>query len=353
MKRMVLTAAVLAAALFLTACRSLPRTNSPAEPTQAAHEAQETAAPEETVPETHESAPQRMADLPPGETVRVFDESGVLGQKALEAHNAYLCDLAARRLIECGVCITESLDGASPEHYAAERYRAQFGAGTSGFLILINNDTGHDVIHTEGACSLCLTQSVRQTAVMQASPLLVEGKYDEALTVLEPVGEHVPEHVYDRAGLLSGEETQALLDMASWQQSACDVLLLVTLPEAEAQASGQTQGTDADGEEETEAPEHDGTDAPEEEASDAPEAPAEPEAPADAQEALGAYAQETAERLGSQTLLVFDVQHEHCVIVGEAPEDLQSAVWRIWREEGAYNACTAYYEAMQGEGGDT
>ena len=355
MKRFGVTAAALAAVLFMTACSSSvhePDTveeTAPPAATQPAAAQADTAAPEDM------EAPDAVQQ--PAETdgeMRIFDEAGVLDGETMRRHNDSLCRLAQMRCIECGICITASLEGQSPESYAAGRYREAFGEGTDGFLILVNNDTGQDVIYTEGACSICLGASQRQAAVMRATPLLVGEQYDAALDVLESVGELIPAAVLDRAGVFTAEQMQALSDMAAWQDNTCGVLLLNRLPGAAAEVPpAQAQDTDAPTEEGTEAAEtagdeQDSGEVPEDtERAETEEDTAAAARPASSQElqALTAYAQTMCEQLGMRSLLVFDMAHTHCAVVG--CDGVQDGIWQTWQEEGAYAACEMYFQKVQ------
>lgn len=121
----------------------------------------------------------------------VTDECGVLDAEALIHYNEYLTNLANSRQIYTAAVITDSLNGQTPEQFAAAYYRDAFGTDTSGFLLLINNDTGEDVYHLEGVCAEYMTGTALPLA--QATPYLVEGDYPAALDILLALGECVPE----------------------------------------------------------------------------------------------------------------------------------------------------------------
>lgn len=293
--------------LLLTACTAAQPETEPVN-----------VSPEETFAETAAEVPATMPETTPEEITEtetaaesqepqqysgephVFDECGVLDAAALAHYNAYLEELADSRLICTAAVITDSLGGAKPESYAQNYYRNLYGT-ESGFLVLVNNDTGQDVIYREGVCSTYITDTALPIA--QATPHLVEGDYAGALDILLKPGENLPEYIYDRTGSLSAEQMQTLLETAQTIKKRSCLLLTKETPSPE--------------EEQT------------------------PE------QALAAYAEEIRSRLGAETLLVADTQEKRCVIAGKPPELLASEVQEVWGTQGLFDALVYYYEGLR------
>ncbi len=171
--------------LLLTACGIPLPTHSEPDVTNASASAEPT---ETGAPETESTA---AAPIPLSAENHVLDECGVLDTEALAHYNEYLTNLANSRQICTAAVITNSLDGQTPEQAAAAYYQEAFGTDTSGFLLLINNDTSEDVYHLEGVCAEYMTGTALPLA--QATPYLVEGDYPAALDILLALGECVPE----------------------------------------------------------------------------------------------------------------------------------------------------------------
>lgn len=175
---------MLAAALLLTGCgapKQMPEpTEAPTEPT-----AEETAAETETEPiptEPLKPATERIAALRGNSASAVLlDENGVLSEEDAAACEATLETLAGSELC-AAVVITNSLSGFSPERFAEQYYNALFGADVSGFLLLINNDTGNDIYYCGGRA--LIPDSDRR--IVQATRCLVEKDYPAALAILLP-----------------------------------------------------------------------------------------------------------------------------------------------------------------------
>lgn len=192
--RFFLAATALLSVLCATACSGnttdpVTETTQPAQPTQAVQEATaETAAPTEAVPK---SPAERVQGADTAQ--QIFDECGVLAD--VQALEEYAAAFAVQYDIYAAVVITEQLGGMSPDAFAAEYYNALYGADSTGFLVLINNDTNEDRVHTSGTCAQYLTQQETALAIAQATPLLVEGEYDAAAKRLLQLGEcmqHAP-----------------------------------------------------------------------------------------------------------------------------------------------------------------
>lgn len=291
--------------LLLTACNTAPQTESEPE-----------AAPTETIAQTEAETPVPTAEpetAPPAAAAEqytgephVFDECGVLDADALAHYNTYLDNLANSRLICTAAVITGSLNGAAPEAFAKEYYRSLYGT-ESGFLVLINNDTGQDVIYREGVCETYITGTALPVA--QATPHLVTCDFAGALDILLPVGEMIPEKVFDRSGTLNAEQLQALLELAQADPEKNCVYLAYGIGKPDA---------------------------------------AEPP-----EQVLAEYAEETRSRLGAQNLLLISTQQKLCVIAGGPPELLASEVQEVWRTQGIMEAVAHYYTGLNAKPEET
>lgn len=290
--------------LLLTGCAAAQpdagtQANAPAETTAQTEAAAEPA----TEPDT-EAATEPPTAVPTEQAAyagesHIYDECGVLDAEALAHYNEYLDNLAASRMLCTAVVITDRLNGEKPEVYAKRYYQNLFGT-KSGFLLLVNNDTGKDVFYREGVCSTYITDTA--LPITQATPHLVEGDYAGALDILLPLGELVPDHIFDRTDSLKAEQVQALLETAQALPERHCVLLTNEAPQP---SEGQT-----------------------------------------AEEALAAYAEGIRSRQNAKTLLVADVQGKRCVIAGAPPELLAAEVQEIWAAQGLFAALQDYYAGL-------
>ncbi len=149
----------------------------------------------------------------------IFDEAGILSPQDAGAVSQIVDSLSAQYQLHAAVVLTKDLGGRKPAKFAAEYYETLYGRGSTGFLVLINNDTGEDRIFTSGACSLYLSEQDISIAIAQATPMLVEGKYRPAMERLLELGKCMPELIYDSAGILSREQFDGFLATA---QAAAD-----------------------------------------------------------------------------------------------------------------------------------
>lgn len=289
--------------LLLTGCAAAQpdeQVNAPAETTvqtEAVTTEPDTEPDTEAATEPETVAPTEQAAYT-GES-HIYDECGVLDAAVLSHYNEYLDDLAAARMLCTAVVITDRLNGEKPEVYAKRYYQNLFGT-KSGFLLLINNDTLKDVFYREGVCSTYITDTA--LPITQATPHLVEGDYAGALDILLPLGELVPDHIFDRSGSLKNEQVQTLLETAQTLPERNCVLLTTEVPQP---TEGQT-----------------------------------------AEEALAAYAESLRSRQNAKTMLVADVQNKRCVIAGAPPELLALEVQEIWAAQGLFAALQDYYAGL-------
>lgn len=239
---------------------------------------------------------ERAAALQTAEGTYIFDEPGVLTEEERTHFNAYLAQLSAERQISAAAVITDSLGGESPEAFARKYFHTLFGDGkVSGYLVLVNNDTGVDHVYAENACEAWLSDTTYPIA--RATPLLVEGKYADALEILLSVGEYLPEWIFDDAGVLEPEEVQELENLASGGRSA----VLITTEAAGGQSAAVT-------------------------------------------EEFRRFAEEHRAACGMDALLVLDTTHGTAWIAGETDEARSSQLQSILQKQGAYQAVLDYLE---------
>lgn len=239
-----------------------------------------------------------------GET-HLFDEQGVLTEEETAQYNTYLGWLSDIRQIRSAAVITDQLGSESPEQFAKDYYRALFGEGTSGFLVLVNNDTGRDYVYCEGVCEIYLADT--SMPIAKATPLLVEGRYAEALEILLPVGELVPDRVLDRADALTAEQAQTLMERANAGDRRCCVIFTDACPVSE-----PDEGAEAD------APPED----------------------------LRTLAEDLKVKNEAEVLLVIDTVNRRAWVAGGEDETLSAEVGAVLRESGAFDAAQHYYDAV-------
>ncbi len=192
------------------------------------------------------------ASDPNMEIPHIFDEAGLLSAEEMGTVSQIADSLSAQYQLHAAVVLTKDLDGRKPAKFAAEYYETLYGKGSTGFLVLINNDTGEDHVFTSGACSLYLSEQDIAIAIAQATPMLVEGKYRPAMERLLELGKCMPELIYDSAGILSREQFDGFLATA---QAAADetkkrysVLLIQDVEMDEAEDALQRYADDRRGE---------------------------------------------------------------------------------------------------------
>ncbi len=168
-----------------------------------------------SVTETQMTEMTTSTNAQPLSGTHVTDEIGVLSKAALDACDALAADLSDKYLLEIGVAVIGNLDGGSPAAFAKAAYEARFSPESTGFLILINNETGQDYIHRNGACSQHLTDAAVSLAIAQATPLLVEGDYAGGIQRLLALAEHMPTAILDRCQYLTAEQSTAFLEQAN------------------------------------------------------------------------------------------------------------------------------------------
>ncbi len=314
--------------LCLTGCSKTDSSSVPEE-TQPETAAEETAGETEVSTETApvRDIAQRAESLRKAGETHVFDECGVLDGETVKTYNDYLGWLAETRLLYTTVVLTNDLNGSSPEAFAQTYYQTLWGTGTSGFLVLINNDTGQDCIYREGVVSSYVDDAKVSLAIVQASPALVEGRYADALEILLPLGERIPERILERSGTLSMEQVQALTAKADALPKKYCVYFAASIPapaEAETRSTAtETQPTEG----ETQPPET---------------------APAPTvEETLAAYAEQLRVQTEAEGFLLIDVPGKHGITAGTVPAELTAAVQTALAEQDAYAAADVFLEGLK------
>lgn len=298
---------------------------------------------EATVPEDaspSRSIAERAKSMQEAGETHLFDEQGVLTEEEAAQYNQYLGWVSDIRQIRSAAVITDALDGQTPEGFAQSYYRALFGEGTSGFLVLVNNDSGKDYIYCEGVCTVYLADTSMQIA--KATPLLVEGRYAEALEILLPVGELVPDRVLDRADVLTYEQAQALTERANPSERRCCVIFTDALPALGSVSAETTAPDDAASAETAEQ-----TAEPSETSSAQETEPV--EGSSDDTADLAAFAEDLRVKNEAEVLLVIDTVNRRAWIAGGDYRTLSDEVQSILREQNAFDAAQHYYDAVLGE----
>ncbi len=144
----------------------------------------------------------------------VSDETGTLSEDALNTLNKAAAEIASHASIKMAAVITDHLGGLSPDVFAAEYYNTLCGSDSSGFLILVNNDTGEDRIYTSGVCRQYLPQEDIDLTITKVTHQLVTGDYAPALEQLFALGNLMPDTIYDHSGILSREQYAHFCELA-------------------------------------------------------------------------------------------------------------------------------------------
>ncbi len=336
------------ALLCLTGCSKTDSSSVPEEtqPETAAETAGETEAPTETEPAPVRDIAARAASLRKAGDTYVFDECGVLDGETVKTYNNYLGWLAETRLLCTTVVLTDDLNGSSPEAFAQTYYQTLWGTGTSGFLVLINNDTGQDCIYREGVVSSYVDDAAVSLAIAQASPALVEGRYADALEIFLPLGERIPDRILERSGTLSPEQVQALTTKADALPKKYCVYFAASIPapaEAETQpAATEPQPSETETRPTETQPTEGETQPTEGETQPTETAPAPTEA-----EPLSAYAEQLRVQTEAEGFLLIDVPGKQSVIAGSVPAELTAAVQAALAEQDAYAAADVFLEGLK------
>lgn len=236
-KRFASVTLLFALCISLCACAGKEPADSVTEnPLQSASETETSDTVDESQKETNAKRP--VAD-PNQENPHIFDQMGLLSEQDVRALSDTADALAKKSALRAAVVLTEDLDGASPAQFAAQYYQELYQKGSTGFLVLINNETGEDHVYTSGACSLYLEDAAISLAVAQATPMLVEGKFRQGIERLLELGTLMPELVYDSAGILSREQHDDFLtaaqELSNETKKRCGVLLVRSVEISEEQ----------------------------------------------------------------------------------------------------------------------
>ncbi|MBR6616743.1 MAG: TPM domain-containing protein [Oscillospiraceae bacterium] len=221
----------------LCACTGKKPADSVTEkPSQSALETETTENTEETQKTTDTKQPVKD---PNRDDPHIFDEMGLLSEQDVRVLSDAADGLAKKAALHAAVVLTEELDGSRPAQFAAEYYRELYEKDSTGFLVLVNNETGEDYVYTSGACSLYLEDAAIRLAVAQATPMLVEGKFRQGIEHLLNLGNQMPKLVYDSAGILSREQHDGFLtaaqELSDETKKRCGVLLVRSVEVSEEQ----------------------------------------------------------------------------------------------------------------------
>ena len=211
MKKSLFLTAIIVSAAAMTAGCSLKKTSSggKTEPTSAASSQvqTDTAATSEAASEkvtAPEIEPSRH-EITRAEGVYVYDEAKLLSQEDYNACNDYCEMLYEKYLINAAVVTASKLEGKSPYDYAAAAYDDIYKGRGSGLLLLINNDSGNDMLYLTGSCETYISEDMQKEAFYWATQEIVDGDYKTAALRLLKLGENCPEYIFDNAGLLERE----------------------------------------------------------------------------------------------------------------------------------------------------
>ncbi len=142
----------------------------------------------------------------------VFDDAKVLSDSDYSQINEYTAWLSKAFKLNIAVAITSDLADQTQEEYAAAYYKELYGS-SNGILFLVNNDTGDDYILRKGVPSLFIENADIETLFLNISPLLVTGKYKEAINqTLELIELSLPEFAIDRTNSLEKAEILSIND---------------------------------------------------------------------------------------------------------------------------------------------
>ena len=329
MKRVLLM--TLCMSVMLTGCAGAKKhMESAPDVTEVTRNAAETTVPDETEP-TAAPRPiaERIAGAQTAEGTYLYDECGVLTEEERNRFNDELADISASRQVKAAAVITDSLGGESPETFAREYFHTLFGDGQiSGYLVLVNNDTGVDYVYAENACEAWLSDTTFPIA--KATPLLVEGKYADALDILLVVGKYLPEWVFDDAGVLEKDEIQALENLAEGGQTA--VLITSDVPGGQAAVTAAPLETTAEPSQ------------PNSETTTAAAQTAAPAAQVTVPEELKQFAETHRTECGMDALLVLDPVHETAWIAGETDAARSAQLQGILQTQGVYQAALDFLQ---------
>lgn len=243
---------------------------------------------------------ERIQNVQNDGNIHIFDDEHLFSEEVTQKYNDYLEWLSISRQMDTAVVITTHLDNVTPEEFAKGYYQTLYGKNSSGFLVLINNDTGKDFIYRQGVCASDMRDPTAE--IFRATPELVEGNYASALEILLTIGEQIPEYVFDRANAIKTNERTALAEKAKETGHSYDVIM-IKLPEPEKGVSVEEQ--------------------------------------------LNSFAEEKRQELNAELLLLMDVRSQKCVISGTPPEGLTSEVQKMWKQKNIFDAAVLYYDKLK------
>ena len=275
------------------------------------HDIDGDSAPDEVEEAEEEPMTEEMETIPPAiaeriqsfkndGNVHIFDDEHLFSDEVTQKYNDYLEWLSVTRQISTATVITTHLDGVSPDEFAKGYYQSLFGKDSSGFLVLINNDTGKDFIYRQGVCATDMKDPSPE--IFRASPFLVEGNYSAALEILLTIGEQIPEFAFDRANAIKTNERVALSQKAKETGHIYDVIM-IKLPKPAEGVSVEEQ--------------------------------------------LNSFAEEKRQQLNAELLLLMDTRSKKCVIAGKPPDGLASEIQKLWKNKNIFDAAVLYYDKLK------
>lgn len=134
------------------------------------------------IPETIPVNPLRERVDSQNSGMFLIDENQILPESVREIYNQILAESHSYLLI------TDHLDGFTPGEFARNYHEALLensgDSGNSSIFVLINNDTSQDTFHVSGDYATDFYAGQLRLAILQATPALVEGRYEDALAIL-------------------------------------------------------------------------------------------------------------------------------------------------------------------------
>ena len=174
-------------------------------------------------PVTAEPLPD-VSSLAPAESSYIYDYANVLTAGQTAGINSYCEKLYKERLINTAVVIADSIGEKTPYEFADDSYNEIYEGRGSGFLLLINNDTGEDCLYRTGSCLAAVPDGAEDLPFFWATKDIVAGDFSSAILRVLQLGERCPEHVFDNIGAFTAEELSALESELSGSGKGLSVL---------------------------------------------------------------------------------------------------------------------------------
>lgn len=144
----------------------------------------------------------------------ISDLAGILNENDIQQCEDEISRLHSEKMLNVAVVTVSSLEGSSPQEYAAQCYTQIFGEDKShGILFLINNDTGEDVLYKSGA--VVIDADAEKQALYQATEDIVNGSIGSGALRMLKLGDTLPSHVFDNSGSFTSAQISALESAAA------------------------------------------------------------------------------------------------------------------------------------------